>query len=69
MLSCGHFSGNKFNFFVRPVTDWNRLSDDQVKAPTLQDCKQGMATPAPASSTPLLYRNWNLGPAMHEIKI
>ena len=33
-----------FFFFVRTTTDWNHLSDDQVKASTLEDFKRRMAT-------------------------
>ena len=38
-LSLGQLYGNNVNFFVLTATDWNHLSDDQVKAPTLQDFK------------------------------
>ena len=31
-------------FFVRTTTDWNHLSDDQVKAPTLEDFKLRIVT-------------------------
>ena len=33
-----------FLFFVRTTTDWNHLSDDQVKAPTHEDLKRRIAT-------------------------
>ena len=33
----GQFYGNKVYFFLCTATDWNHLSDDQVKAPPLQD--------------------------------
>ena len=35
---------HKNYFFVRTTTDWNHLSDDQVKAPTLEDFKRRIAT-------------------------
>ena len=34
-LSRGQFYGNKVNFFVLMATNWNHLSDIQVKAPHL----------------------------------
>ena len=34
------FYGNKVSFFVRIATNWNHLSDDQVKVPTFQDYEQ-----------------------------
>ena len=38
-LSLSQLYRNNVNFFVLTATDWNHLSDDQVKAPTLQDFK------------------------------
>ena len=35
---------HKNSFFVRTTTDWNHLSDDQVKAPVLEDFKRRIAT-------------------------
>ena len=43
-LSQGKFYGNEMNFFILITTDWNHLSDNQVKAPNLQDLKWLMAT-------------------------
>ena len=37
---------NSFFFLVCTTTNWNHLSDDQVKAPTLEDFKQRIATPS-----------------------
>lgn len=46
----------KNSHFVRATADWNHLSDDQMKAPTLEDVK-GLIT------------NTNLTPyAMYKIK-
>ena len=35
---------HKNSFFVRTTTDWNHISADQVKAPTLKDFKQRIIT-------------------------
>ena len=35
---------HKNSFFVRTTTDWNHLSDYQVKAPTLENFKQRIVT-------------------------
>ena len=45
-LSYGHFYGNKFNFFFCTTTDWYHLSDNQMKAPTLEDFKRLTTTPS-----------------------
>ena len=38
-LSWGQFYGNKVYFFLCTATDWNHLSDDQVKAPHFRTSK------------------------------
>ena len=35
---------HKNSFFARTTTDWNHISDCQVKAPTLEDIKQRIVT-------------------------
>ena len=35
---------HKYSFFVHTTTDWNHLSDYQMKAPTLEDFKQRIVT-------------------------
>ena len=45
-LSRGVFMETQLTIFVHTPTNWNHLSDDQVKAPTLQDFKQMIVTPS-----------------------
>ena len=40
------FMETQLTIFVHTPTNWNHLSDDQVKAPTLQDFKQLIVTPS-----------------------
>ena len=74
-LSGGHFYGSKVNLFVLTTTNWNHLSDDQVKALTLHDFKRliaRMLPQAPSDSSahsPLVNLNWRLDPVTYEIKI
>ena len=35
---------HKNSFFFSTITDWSHLSDDRVKAPTLEDFKQQIVT-------------------------
>ena len=65
-----NFMEIKLNFFVLTTTDWNHVSDNQVKAPILEMTDLYLKHHLTQMHTLLLsHLNRRLGPAMYAIKI